>query len=101
MNKSSLAREYSIALAGVLDINYLAMIEKSGPPSEPPDLGADGRDAISIAEEFKSRTQGTRLLPMIYKNHYTVTVAITELKERNEALQIKIEDYLKGESHDP
>lgn len=101
LNKSSLFREYSIASAGVLDIDYLAMIQKSGPPTEPPDLGADGGDAISIAEELKSRTQGTRLLPMIYKNHYTVTIAVAELRERNEALQIAIEKYLKGAEDNP
>jgi len=60
-------------------------------------LDADGIDAISIAEELKSRTQATRLLRLIYKNHYTVTMAIAEHREQNQALQIAIEKYLKGE----
>jgi len=96
LNKASLDREFSIAAAGVLNIEYLAAIEESGPAQGLPVLGADVADAISIAEELKSRTQATRLLPIIYKNHYTVTIAIAEHRERNEALQIAIEKYLTG-----
>jgi len=94
---ASLEREFSIASAGVLKIDYLAEIEKSGPAPGLPELDADGIDAISIAEELKSRTQATRLLPLIYKNHYTVTIAIAEHREQNQVLQTAIEKYLKTE----
>ena len=100
LSGASLEREFSIASAGVLKIDYLAAIEKSGPAPGLPELDVDGGDAISIAEEFKSRTQATRLLPLIYKNHYTVTIAIAEHREQNQALQIAIEKYLKGERDD-
>lgn len=96
LKRSSLLREYSIASAGVLDIEFLAAIEKSGPPMEPPDLGVDGKEAVSIAEKLKTREKATQLLPMIYKNHYTVIVAIMDLREPNEALQKEIEEYLNG-----
>ena len=95
-----LEREFSISSAGVLKIDFLAAIEESGPASGLPELGADGGDAVSIAEELGSRTQATRLLPLIYKNHYTVTIAIAEHREQNEALQITIEKYLSGERYD-
>ncbi len=95
-----LEREFSIASAGVLKIDFLAAIEESGPASGLPELGADGGDAVSIAEELGSRTQATRLLPLIYKNHYTVTIAIAEHREQNEAPQITIEKYLSGERYD-
>ena len=101
LNRSSLLREYSIASAGVLDVDYLAMIAESGPPTEPPDLGADGRDAVAVAEKLKSRKEGTRLLPMIYKNHYTVRVVVSELHELNEALQTMIEKYLNDGGANP
>ena len=96
LNKASLDLEFSIASSGVLNIDYLTAIAKSGPAPGLPELGADEGDAISIAEEFKSRTQATRLLPVIYMSHYTVTLAIEEHRERNEALQIAIEKHLKG-----
>ena len=98
LNKASFEREYSIATSGVLSIDYLAAIEKSGPQQGLPELSAGPGDAISIAEELKSRVPVTRLLPIIYKNHYTVTIAIAEHRKRNEALQEAIEKYLEGVS---
>lgn len=100
LNSASVEHEFSIASSGVLKIDFLAAIEKSGPAPGLPELGTDGGDAVSIAEELKSRTQATRLLPLIYKNHYTVTIAIAEHREQNEVLQIAIEKYLKGERYD-
>lgn len=97
---ASLEREFSIASAGVLKIDFLAAIEKSGPAPGLPELEVDRADAISIAADLKSRTQATRLLPLIYKNHYTVTMAMAEHREQNQELQIEIEKYLKGERHD-
>jgi len=101
LNEGSLEREFSIASAGVLNIDFLAAIEASGPPQGIPDLGVDVGDAIAISEELNSRTQVTRLLPVIYKNHYTVTIAIAEHRKRNEALQTAIEEYLNGERDEP
>lgn len=102
MNQASFEHEYSMAIAGVLDINYMAAIEDSGPRSGLADLGAERGDAILIAESLKSRVQGVRLLPMIYKSHVLVKDVVTvEHRERNEALQIAIEEQLKGGRDNP
>ncbi len=101
LDRASLEREFSIASAGVLKFEYLVAIEKSGPALGLPKLAADGGGAVTIAEKLKSRTQATRLLPVIYKSHYMVMLAIEEHRERNEALQIAIEKYLKGARDDP
>ncbi len=101
LDQSSFAREYSIATAGVLDIDHLAIIQTSGSATGDADLGADSGDAISIAEQLKSRAQGTRLLPMIHASHFLVTIVIAEHRQRNEALRIAIEEQLNGERNDP
>jgi len=101
LDQSSFAREYSIATAGVLDIDHLAIIQTSGSATGDADLGADSGDAISIAEQLKSRAQGTRLLPMIHESHFLVTIVIAEHRQRNEALRIAIEEQLNGERNDP
>ena len=102
MNQASFEHEYSMAIAGVLDIDYVAKIEESGPQSGLADLGAERGDAIFIAEQLKSRLQGIRLLPMIYKSHILVKDVVTvEHRERNEALQIAIEKQLKDRRDNP
>lgn len=94
LKEESLAREYSIATAGLLNVDILAIIEESGPPSEPIELGVGDGDAVDIAEAFKMRTKAVQLLPMLYKHHYTVLIAINEIRKQNETLLFAIEEYL-------
>ncbi|NIS90638.1 MAG: hypothetical protein GTN98_11270 [Woeseiaceae bacterium] len=94
LKEEFLAREYSVAMAGLLSLNFLERIAQSGPPSEPIDLAVEAGDAVAIAIALKSRAQGIQLLPMIYKHHYTVLVANAEVRNQNEALQAAIEEYL-------
>lgn len=101
LKEESVSREYSIATAGLLSMTYLEKIEQSGPPSEPIDLGVEGHDAVIIAKALESRKEGVRLLPMLYKHHYTVLIANAEIRKHNEALRAAIEEYLNGESAQP
>ena len=87
MERASVEHEYSLATAGVPTIDHMAAIERSDPRTGPTDLGVVSEDAVSIAEQLKSRTQGTRLLPIVYKSHSLVTIVIAEHRERNEAIR--------------
>ena len=59
-------------------------------------FGPAGGDAASIAERLKPRTQGVRLLPLVYKSHSLVTIVIAEHRERNEAIRLAIDEQLNG-----
>jgi hypothetical protein len=95
LKEQSLSHEFSAATAGVLSLRFLEMIAKSGPPSEPIELGVEGVDAVDIANALESRAQGIQLLPMVYKHHSSVLIANAEIRKQNEALQLAIEKYLK------
>lgn len=101
MERASVEHEYSLATAGVLTIDYMAEIERSGPQMGLADLRAESADAAAIAEQLISRTQGVRLLPLVYKSHSLVTIVIAEHRERNEALQLAIDEYLRGTTDQP
>ncbi len=99
-NQDSVTHEFTIASAGVLNKDYLAAIEDSTTSGGVTDLGASAKDAISIAMQFKSRTQATRLLPHIYQGHMIVRNAVVEHRVRNEALQMAINNYLESGTDD-
>ena len=101
LKEESLAHEYSIATAGLLNLNFLKKIAQSGPTPEPIELGVQGMDAVAIAEAFKSRAKGMQLLPMLYKHHYTVLIANAEIRKHNEALQVAIGEYLESGRDQP
>jgi hypothetical protein len=96
LDRSSFEREYSMATAGVLNLDYIVAIEGSGVQSKYADLGATPEDAVFIAEKLKLRTNGARLLPKIYKSFFLVSIANIQHQERNNALLREIERQLDG-----
>ena len=100
INRDSVTHEFTIASAGVLSKDYLAAIENSTQSNDDTVIGANAEDAISIAMQFKSRTQAVRLLPQIYQSNMLVRYVVAEHRERNEALQMAIDNYLENGTDD-
>lgn len=99
MSQASFVHDFYMASAGVLNQDQLAAIEQSVRDSTEFVVNAD--DAVIIAEQLNMRPQGTRLLPKIYQGHELVITVVAEHRERNEALQMAIEKYLKGGGDHP
>ena len=99
LSQTSFVHDFYISSAGVLNKDQLAAIELSS--RESTEFVANVDDALVIAEQLNMRTQGTRLLPKIYQGHELVITVVAELRERNEALQVEIDKYLKGGGDDP
>lgn len=100
INRDSVTHEFTIASAGVLSKDYLAAIENGTQSNDDTVIGANAEDAISIAMQFKSRTQAVRLLPQIYQSNMLVRYVVAEHRERNEALQMAIDNYLENGTDD-
>ena len=98
LDRSSLSREYSVASAGILSMSHLAAIEASGPTPARPDFQIDSNEGVALAEQLEARIDAVRLIPMLHKNHSTVTVANAEVRALNDELRSAIESYLGSRS---